>query len=139
MGWDSGFVKLGLHTVRGVLRSVGGRVPKKRYKELVSGVVAGVLAEHPDLDLNEARKRAERATGNTPAADLIASERSTPTAAKTRQPASRSGAKKTTKKKTTTTPRRRPPAPAGSRSTTARRNTRKPTARKRTTRKTTRR
>ena len=102
MSWDSHLVKLGVHAVRGILRTVGGRVPKQRYKGLVTAVVAGVLAEHPDLDPAEARRRAQKATGNRPARDVCGAESRSASPASCAQPGKKTpAARKTTARRTT--------------------------------------
>ncbi len=143
MSWDSTLVKMAGYTVRGTLRTVGGRVPKDRYKALLSGLVAGMLSEHPDLSQAQAVRRAEAATGNKPAPELIdkpaghtASRPTAKSSGSTTRSASNGAKGSTAKKKKKTGARTSRPA---ARRSTTRSTTRKPAVRKRTARKVTRR
>ncbi|MCH6551908.1 MAG: hypothetical protein IH804_07835, partial [Planctomycetes bacterium] len=74
MGWDSNFARLATFTARGTFRALKGKVTPARYKSLLSGAIAVLLEEHPDLDTKKARTRATKATGAKPAPELLSAD-----------------------------------------------------------------
>ena len=76
MGWDSNFARLATFTARGTFRALKGKVTPARYKSLLSGAIAVLLEEHPDLDTKKARARATKATGAKPAPELLSADTS---------------------------------------------------------------
>ncbi len=129
MGWDSNFARLATFTARGTFRALKGKTTPARYKSLLSGAIAVLLEEHPELDTKKARARATKATGAKPAPELLSADMSRGAGSKGRRRSTTktTGTKaartrsKTTRKKTT----RKAPAATRRRTTTTRKTTRR--------------
>ena len=71
MGWDSNFARLATFTAKGTFRALKGKVAPARYMALLSGAIAVLLEEHPELDATAARTLATKATGVKPAPEFL--------------------------------------------------------------------
>ncbi len=106
MRWDSTLTKLAVFFAKGSLRAIHGRIDGGRYKELLSGSVAQLLIEHPDINVIRAKSLAAKATGVRPCPEVFSSRRgsagSNAAASNTRRKSTAAGTRRpTTRKKAT--------------------------------------
>ena len=130
MGWDSNFARLATFTARGTFRALKGKTTPARYKALLSGAIAVLLEEHPELDSKKARARATKATGAKPAPELLSADTSRGASGgggkgRRRSTAKATGTKAARSKTTRKKSRRKAPAGTTRRSTTTRKTTRR--------------
>src|SRR5947208_13402471 len=66
MDFVTPLIKPGFDLLKTGLGAARRRLSKRKYEQVVSGVIAELLKEHPDLDSAEAQLAAIQATGATP-------------------------------------------------------------------------
>jgi len=64
-------IKTGFDLIKSGLGMAQRRLSKRKYEEIVSGVIAELLKQHPDLDSAEAQLAAIHATGAVPDTNFL--------------------------------------------------------------------
>lgn len=63
--------QIGMGTVVAGLKAVESTVSKRKFKKVLATAVAQLLAMHPDLGANQARRRARKVVGVKPSKKLL--------------------------------------------------------------------
>jgi hypothetical protein len=68
---ESAIIKILLDALKVAFQGIRKRSSKKRYAELLSGAIAEILREHPDVSAVEAKIAAAELTGQPPSSELF--------------------------------------------------------------------